>query len=347
MFHINALPKSVQTAHAWLSKRTTPKLLWVLNGLAVVAVLLATLWTPQLSSRFSVAPSARTIDVQNALLPQVVPQTFEQLAPEVAEARNDLRPLDKRPLEAALPFVLPVSATNPLEWNRAVNCLAMANYYEAISEGEQGMRAVSQVILNRVRHPAFPKSVCGVVFQGSERSTGCQFTFTCDGSLARAPSPLLFARARAVAMNALQGAVDVSVGMATHYHTRQVVPYWAASLDKIQMLGAHIFYVWHGGAGSRSAFNGRYEGETSTLVDRFLPAIPQLQEAVPQTALVLQKPPQSGLLADASTGTLPSAKGNLLVADERTKLLKADEEAVGTLLARPVVRLAIDHLAGN
>ncbi|MGJ3626051.1 cell wall hydrolase [Sphingomonas sp. MMS24-JH45] len=84
-----------------------------------------------------------------------------------------------------------------------------------------------QVVLNRLRHPAFPKTVCGVVFQGAERSTGCQFTFTCDGALARQPSPLAWDRARKVAAAALAGAVYRPVGYATHYHTDWVVPYWS------------------------------------------------------------------------------------------------------------------------
>jgi len=75
-----------------------------------------------------------------------------------------------------------------LDQMRALTCLTQAVYYEAASEPDGGQRAVAQVVLNRVAHPAYPKTVCGVVYQGSERSTGCQFTFTCDGALARMPN---------------------------------------------------------------------------------------------------------------------------------------------------------------
>ncbi|MFD1958893.1 cell wall hydrolase [Novosphingobium panipatense] len=85
-------------------------------------------------------------------------------------------------------------------------------------------------MLNRVAHPAYPGTVCGVVYQGSERSTGCQFSFTCDGSLARRPQPMFWERARAVARAALAGYVYAPAGLATHYHTVQVRPYWAPSL---------------------------------------------------------------------------------------------------------------------
>jgi hypothetical protein len=113
---------------------------------------------------------------------------------------------------------------------------------------------VAQVVLNRVRHPAYPKSVCGVVFQGSERATGCQFTFTCDGAIHRAPASGLWARARRVAEEALSGYVYAPVGWATHYHTNWVVPYWSSSLVKLANVGTHIFYRWEGGWGRAPAF---------------------------------------------------------------------------------------------
>src|SRR3954468_6506981 len=83
-----------------------------------------------------------------------------------------------------------VGAASADDFRSALDCLTAAVYYEARSESEDGQRAVAQVVLNRVRHPAFPKSVCGVVYQGSNRATGCQFSFTCDGSLARGPVQL-------------------------------------------------------------------------------------------------------------------------------------------------------------
>ena len=143
---------------------------------------------------------------------------------------------------------------------RALECLTSAIYYEAASESVEGQAAVAQVILNRLRHPAFPASVCSVIYQGSTRSTGCQFSYTCDGSLRRVPSRREWARARAVADAALSGAVYAPVGLATHYHTWQVVPYWAPTLAKSVQLGAHIFYRWAGGAGRPKGFTQRYSG---------------------------------------------------------------------------------------
>jgi hypothetical protein len=143
---------------------------------------------------------------------------------------------------------------------RAVQCLTLAVYYEAATEPDAGQRAVAQVVLNRVAHPAYPDTVCGVVFQGSERRTGCQFSFTCDGSLARQPARMWWDRAAAVARTALAGAVYAPVGLATHYHTVQIHPYWADSLDHVGTIGAHRFYRWRGAAGRSLAFSDAYRG---------------------------------------------------------------------------------------
>ena len=184
------------------------------------------------------------------------PAALEPVTTEQAVLANAEIPFSIRPNFAAGRFVVAGEATSDRE--RAIGCLTAANFYEAAGEGVDGMRAVAQVVLNRVRHPAFPKSVCGVVFEGSERRTGCQFSFTCDGSLARQPSPTGWLRARAVALAALAGMVDVRVGLATHYHTRWVLPYWAKTLDKNAVVGSHIFYRWRNGWGSPSAFRGAY-----------------------------------------------------------------------------------------
>jgi len=144
--------------------------------------------------------------------------------------------------------------------SRAQHCLTLAIYYEAATEPDAGQRAVAQVVLNRVAHPAYPDTVCGVVFQGSERRTGCQFSFTCDGSLARQPARMWWDRAATVARAALAGTVYAPVGLATHYHTVQIHPYWADSLDHVGTIGAHRFYRWRGAAGLRQAFSDAYRG---------------------------------------------------------------------------------------
>jgi hypothetical protein len=169
---------------------------------------------------------------------------------------------------AARPFYMPGTGISHL---RASECLAQAVWYEAASESEAGQRAVAQVVLNRVAHPSWPNSVCGVVYQGSERSTGCQFTFTCDGSLARRPGGASWARAQRIAAEALSGSVYAPVGLATHYHTLWVNPYWASSLDHIGTIGAHRFYRLRGGNGTAAAFGGGYAGFEPVVSGRTTP----------------------------------------------------------------------------
>jgi hypothetical protein len=188
------------------------------------------------------------------------------LTPEQAVAANDALPFAMNALEPAGSFGLGAWLADPLAHKAALDCLTAAVYYESAGEGDHGQRAVAQVVLNRVRHPAFPARVCDVVYQGSERQTGCQFTFTCDGSLARQPSRAGWDRARTIAAAALAGSVEASVGMATHYHANWVVPYWAPRLDKVAAIGAHIFYRWSGLWGRRQAFTQRYAGEMAATV---------------------------------------------------------------------------------
>ncbi len=151
---------------------------------------------------------------------------------------------------------------------RAVQCLAQAVWYEAASESEAGQRAVAQVVLNRVAHPGWPSSVCGVVYQGSQRSTGCQFSFTCDGSLARRATGATWARAQRIAQGALSGEVYAPIGHATHYHTLWVNPYWAGTLDPVGTIGAHRFYRNRGRGGEKSAFTTRYAGNEPVVSGR-------------------------------------------------------------------------------
>jgi hypothetical protein len=143
---------------------------------------------------------------------------------------------------------------------RALDCLTAAVYYEAASEPDDGQRAVAQVVLNRVAHPSFPKTVCGVVYQGSERTTGCQFTFACDGAMLRPRAAWFWSRAQQVARAALAGYVFRPVGLATHYHTFAVHPVWDDAMNFIGQIGAHRFYRFPGVAGIPAAFRFTYAG---------------------------------------------------------------------------------------
>jgi len=174
-----------------------------------------------------------------------------------AELINASLPFTAAPLQSARAFTVDETSS---DHRRALLCLTQAVYYEAGYEPIEGRRAVAQVVLNRMRHPAFPKSVCGVVYQGSTGAV-CQFSFVCDGALYRRPSQGAWTQSEAVAEAALDGYVEKSVGEATHYHADYVAPRWAPMLAKVAKLGAHIFYRWPGAWGTTAAFTGRYIGE--------------------------------------------------------------------------------------
>ena len=165
-----------------------------------------------------------------------------------------------------------------LDRARALECLTAAIYYEAASESDAGQSAVAQVVLNRVRHPAFPVSVCGVVYQGSERR-GCQFSFACDGAMARLPSRTGWARAAGAAGAALAGYVYGPVGLATHYHTDAVTPAWNRSLVMTDVVGAHFFHRWKGYWGTAAAFRQRYAGG-EPLPGPHTPVVPEPEIAL-------------------------------------------------------------------
>jgi spore germination cell wall hydrolase CwlJ-like protein len=191
---------------------------------------------------------------------------------------------------AKLNAAIPVATTyNPIakeffindasERAQAMQCLTAAIYYEAANEPRMGKEAVAQVVLNRVRHPNYPKSVCGVVFQGSERYTGCQFSFTCDGSMARGPARWQWKESHDVAERALSGYVMAGVGSATHYHANYVMPYWSPTLVKVAQYGLHIFYRPTGPA----LLNGRYGGGEARFTKVDMIGRPQPQRAVNRT----------------------------------------------------------------
>lgn len=183
---------------------------------------------------------------------------------------NASLPFSGEALETAKAFQLTPDRS---DYSVALLCLATAIYREAGFEPLPGRRAVAQVVLNRMRHPAFPKSVCGVVYQGAG-SPVCQFSFACDGSRYDPPAAAAWRQSMDVAAAALAGYVEPSVGTATHYHADYVVPRWAPMLPKVAQLTTHIFYRWPGDWGRRAAFRGSYAGESeAALNQRGIPAV--------------------------------------------------------------------------
>ena len=125
---------------------------------------------------------------------------------------------------------------------RETQCLAEAMYYESRSETASGQKAVAEVILNRVDSKHFPNTICGVVYQGAERTTGCQFSFTCDGSNAILPRGKSWAQSQRVAKHMNIGASADQTRNATHYHTTNISPAWAPHLRQTRTIDTHVFY---------------------------------------------------------------------------------------------------------
>ncbi|HEX7857268.1 MAG TPA: cell wall hydrolase [Sphingobium sp.] len=225
----------------------------------------------------------RTFDMTNfAKAPGV---DAAQIVEDTASDASTLKPLSVTDAQAANARIAAVSDVGPaasplvvplgdgVQYLRALDCMTAAVYYEAANEPMDGQRAVAQVVMNRARHLAYPHTICGVVYQGAERTTGCQFSFTCDGSLARVPSQDGWRRARSVASAALGGIVYAPVGLATHYHADYVLPYWAPTLVKQKTIGRHIFYRWPGAWGTRRSFAAVYErAEPDVYTDKQLAA---------------------------------------------------------------------------
>jgi len=232
---------------------------WRGRELACAATLLATASCLPLQAAPSPDLPAEVKAATLAPAPQPEPMVLRDVAADEALRINASIPFSAEPNPRADSLVF--RAASPLDQLRSLQCLAEAIYYEARSESEEGQRAVAQVVLNRVRHPAYPGSVCGVVYQGPLRAGGgCQFTFTCDGSLALAPAGPGWDRARRLAAEALAGSVYAPVGLATNYHTQQVLPDWAFRLAKATVIGNHIFYRMPGAWGASSAFSQAYRG---------------------------------------------------------------------------------------
>ena len=223
-----------------------------------------------------------------------------QAVGEQAKVINASLPFSSGPLQVARPF--DVSGSD-LDQRRALLCLTQAVYYEAGFEPLEGRRAVAQVVLNRLRHPAFPKSICGVVYQGAGSGV-CQFTFVCDGALYRRPAADAWQDAETVARAALNGYVERSVGEATHYHADYVAPRWAPMLAKVAQIGQHIFYRWPGAWGQPQAFDGRYIGEPRDPLS--------MRPAAPTVAVVSDATVTDPAVAGPPIARAPNDVGGLL-----------------------------------
>lgn len=191
-------------------------------------------------------------------------------------------------------------AASALDKARQLDCLTQAVYYEARGETPSGQAAVAQVVLNRVRHPAFPKSVCAVVYQGAQTGRSCQFSFACNGSMRARREDVAWSRSEKVANRALSGYVMADVGNATHFHVTSVRPGWGPSLMQVGQIGMHVFYRFSGRPGAPGAFIAEPEAE---------PVRPEAPKSILASLAVLpsEAEPIASALVDAFVRVEPSA----------------------------------------
>lgn len=281
-----------------------------------------------IASHLRTPTAARSVAVISALPP---PNLLKPLSPNQSARENAERPFTNRPDSGAKKFVL---RTDAADRDRAVTCLAQAVYYEAAGEGIDGGRAVAQVVLNRLRHPGYPSTVCGVVYEGGDRPTGCQFSFVCDGSMQRLPVPGMWTRSRQIAEDALKGRVFAPVGHATHYHADYVSPFWADSLDKSVKVGRHIFYRLRSSFGDERAFSQRYHGTEQQI------RVPGATLVLPSTASTAQL--ATSLINEGPQGPkeervekVSSQPSPPLIVDSAKGILLADGDSAPAAAHRP------------
>ncbi|HEC26716.1 MAG TPA: cell wall hydrolase [Gammaproteobacteria bacterium] len=119
-------------------------------------------------------------------------------------------------------------------------CLAAAIYFEAGNQSVDGKYAVGQVVINRVKSPHFPGTVCGVVKQHK------QFSFYWDGKPEKLPHNKLnriqWEVSNVVAFSLLNAVVPDETNGALFYHTLGVSPNWSAKMRITTRIGRHVFY---------------------------------------------------------------------------------------------------------
>lgn len=266
---------AIEAARGSTTDRSRLRTRWVKGGALfafVAGALGASSFVPPEQAARAAVPISNSVREQIATMSTGVDQPLVVTGDSAIE-RNALIPLSKMAVGRLSGFT--EIGTSSSGYATALKCMTQAIYYEAANEPEAGKRGVAQVVLNRLRHPAYPNSVCGVVYEGANAHV-CQFSFTCDGSLLRAPMARQWNESRRIAAEALAGATEPSVGTATNYHADYVVPRWAFTLGKLTQIGRHIFYRLPGRVGGEGAFGDRWTG-----VER----IPQLDFGRLQAAL--------------------------------------------------------------
>ncbi|MDJ0922286.1 MAG: cell wall hydrolase [Henriciella sp.] len=186
---------------------------------------------------------------------------------------------------------------------RQTQCLAEAVYYEARSESSAGQLGVAEVIMNRVKDHRYPNTICDVVYQGATRTTGCQFTFTCDGAMGKKPRGSRWDKANTVAAHVLMGLNETKTAGATHYHATYVNPVWNSGLVKTRQIGTHIFYRFPRGQEWAQA-SARQERRLAQRRSGLSTLVPEKLSDAPKAKLIQAAAPAPETNIDLNTAQL-------------------------------------------
>ena len=218
---------------------------------------------------------------------------------------------DKAAINSLVTLEVP-KRTDAEEMLRQSECMATAIYYEARSESIKGQLGVAEVIVNRVNDHRYPNSVCDVVFQGATRTTGCQFTFTCDGAMNKKPRGEKWEKAQTIAAHVMMELNERKTGGATHYHATYVDPVWNSGLIRTQKIGTHIFYRFPRG----SEWSVASARQSARLAQRRA----RLNAVMPAAAAVAAKPdviktaaPTAQTVADLNAQSLVKTQSSATV----------------------------------
>jgi N-acetylmuramoyl-L-alanine amidase len=124
-----------------------------------------------------------------------------------------------------------------------ISCLAKNIYWESRSEPRAGQLAVAHVTINRMVHPKFPATICGVVYQGDESTFGrCQFSWWCDGKSDHPTEHRAWKSAVELAAAVVSGRHSDPTNGALFFHHHKVRPHWATSKRLSAQIGKHLYY---------------------------------------------------------------------------------------------------------
>lgn len=125
-----------------------------------------------------------------------------------------------------------------------VDILARTIWGEARGEGETGMHAVANVIVNRANAPSWwGTSIVDVCLKDKQFSVWNRGDPNYALVTSVTTDNAMFKKALAIAAKAVAGTLPDITGGATHYHTTAISPYWASSLSVTGVIGAHKFYA--------------------------------------------------------------------------------------------------------